>query len=107
MLGWAVRRLLALGLLALSLAGCQQRPSLCAGIFTFEGVEPPGLQRDAYDTIMQFAAIDDTVETDPGRSSATQLAIRGTGDRCERFGSSFLRSDMPEFRGLRYRSESR
>jgi len=78
--------------------------SACRGEFRFDGIPTEPLRRGAILTIIEFAALDETVAVlDPLPAESRPLIIAGRGSHCDEFGRSFLASDMPEFQGLAYR----
>ena len=107
----AVRVICLPGLLAMTgaCAGDHNEIGLnqCSGMFTFEQISDPALRVDARRIIVEFAALDRHVSAD-ARSNGPDgpLIIHGTRTWCRTFGESFLRSEMPEFRGLRYQEQS-
>ena len=85
-----------------SMLGDRQRVQ-CRGEFLFSGISAPGLRDDAHDLIVEFAALDEHVEIEPGQvNDGGSLIIRGIENQCTQFANSFLSSDMHEFQGLRY-----
>jgi hypothetical protein len=94
--------------LAFLAAACSQLnrapTSSCRGEFRFEGIPTPPLRQDAARTILEFVALDETVQVVNNAPRWNgKLTIAGRGHHCDDFGNSFLASKMREFQGLSYR----